>query len=393
MSSAGKHALATLWLASALGGLAQSLAGSSGSLVAADITGSDRLAGLPQGLLVVGAGASAPAISWLAARIGRRNALAAGAATAFAGCGILLTGTAFSALSLILLGSALLGAGNTAVMLGRYAAADLVPAGDRARAMASVLSATTIGAVLGPNLLGPTGWFAGRLSLPGPAGAYLVGALIYVVATAVLADDHRQAAVIEFSVRAGNGLRSALPALLVLALANLVMVATMTMTPLQLRHHGMGLTGIGLIIGLHIGAMFAPAPLSGRLIQRTGPVRSSAVAGCVLVLATIVGALGADSVPAMAVAVGLLGAGWNLGVLSGSAMLTDDIPVAERFRRESWGEIGMGVAAAIGGVGSGIAMAGAGYAWLSLLAAFCALLLILFAVRLAAVPAATAPLP
>ncbi|HVX42557.1 MAG TPA: MFS transporter [Mycobacteriales bacterium] len=382
MSFRPESGLRRLWSASALGGLAQSLAGSAGSLIAGHITGSDRLAGLPQGMLVIGAGAAAPLISGLASRTGRRTALASGTAAAGAGCLVLLAGAVASALSLILLGSVLLGAGNTAVMLSRYAAADLVPDAVRPRAMASILSATTVGAVIGPNLLGPTGWFADRIGLPGLAGSYLTGMIGYLSATAILAAGQRGTPRRPVP-REATDLGPAVPALLVLALANLVMVANMTMTPPQLHHHGLGLTGIGVVISLHIAAMFAPAPVSGRIIQRYGPIRSSAAAGCVLLLACALGVLGANSLPGMTVAVAVLGAGWNLGMLAGSALLIE--APGDRFRRESWGEIGMGAAAGIGGVGSGIAMAGVGYAGLSAFSAVAAVLLVVFATNRPAV--------
>jgi MFS family permease len=231
---------------------------------------------------------------------------------------------------------------------------------------------------VGPNLLGPTGRFAAGIGLPGLAGSYLIGIAGYLAATAVLtggrnAPDRRPAG----TTPAAIDVRATVPALLVLGLSNLVMVANMTMTPLQLHHHGLGLTGIGVIISLHIAAMFAPAPVSGRIIQRYGPTRSAAAAGCVLVFSSVIGALGANSMAGMAVAVALLGAGWNLGMLSGSALLIES--AGDRFRLESWGEIGMGVAAGIGGVGSGVAMAAVGYAWLSALSAGGAVALVLLA--------------
>lgn len=96
-----------------------------------------------------------PALSALARGSGRRGALAAGAGIALVGCGLLGMAGVVGAVPLVLSGSVLLGARNTAVMLGRYAAADLVEEADRPRAMGSVLAATAIGAVAAPNLLGP----------------------------------------------------------------------------------------------------------------------------------------------------------------------------------------------------------------------------------------------
>jgi MFS family permease len=200
--------------------------------------------------------------------------------------------------------------GNTAVMLGRYAAADLGNQSARGRAMGAVLAATTVGAVVGPNLLAPAGALAGTLGLVALTGPYLVA-------------------------------------------------------PVHLHHSGSGLAAIGMVISLHIAGMFAPSPLSGWVTDRLGPVRGAIAAGAVLVIASASAAIWAGVSGLLAAALMLLGVGWNVALLSGSALLTAGVPVGERSRREGWGEVGMGVAAAGGGVVAGPVMAGASYATLA----------------------------
>ncbi|MBA3310993.1 MAG: MFS transporter, partial [Nocardioidaceae bacterium] len=70
-----RRSVHALCAAGALGGLAQSLAGAAGALLARQVGGSDAVAGLPQTLLVAGAAASALALSALTRRRGRRVAL------------------------------------------------------------------------------------------------------------------------------------------------------------------------------------------------------------------------------------------------------------------------------------------------------------------------------
>jgi predicted MFS family arabinose efflux permease len=72
-------------------------------------------------------------------------------------------------------------------------------------------------------------------------------------------------------------------------------------------------------------------------------------------------AAAAGSSTVLAAALVLLGIGWNLGLLSGSALLSADVDPAERPRREGWGEVGMGIAAAGGGAAAGPVMAGGSY--------------------------------
>jgi MFS family permease len=55
-----------------------------------------------------------------------------------------------------------------------------------------------------------------------------------------------------------------------MALAQTAMVAIMTMTPVHMRHHQHSLREVGFVIGMHIGAMFLPSLVTGRLVDRVG---------------------------------------------------------------------------------------------------------------------------
>jgi predicted MFS family arabinose efflux permease len=251
-------------------------------------------------------------------------------------------------------------------MLARYAAADLVPAGGRARAMGTVLTATTIGAVAGPNLLSATSSLGTRLGLAPLTGPYLVATVAFGAAVAVLAlvpsapPPRRRAT--RAPGRAWSGRNVA--GLCVLGGANLVMVAVMTMAPVQLSAMGAGLTTIGLVISGHIAGMFLPSPLSGWLTDRFGPGLTAMLASVTLSTACVWAAV-APGGPMLAGSMVLLGMGWNLALLSGSALLTSGVSAARRPSREGWGETGMGIAASCGGFGSGMVMTGGGYSMLA----------------------------
>ena len=366
-----RRALRALAVASALGGLAQSLAGAAGALLAERGGGSVSVSGLPQTLLVVGAAASALLLGRVARRHGRGPALGLGTSLALLGCAVVVLAGLVDSLAGILLGSALLGSGNTAVMLGRYAGADLVPEHARGKAMGTILAATTIGAVAGPNLLAPTSRLAEASGLPGLLGPYIFAALAFAAATAVLVAGLFGVGPVQ-PVPTGRDLAAARRTgpsvrlgIAVLAVANLVMVSVMTMAPVHLHHGGTGLVAIGTVVGAHIAGMFAPSPLSGWLADRWGPVPVAALAAAVLAAACVLAAV-APSVLVLSGALVLLGVGWNLGLVSGSVLLTADAAGHERPRREAWGEVGMGVAAALGGLGSGVVVDAAGYPALAL---------------------------
>lgn len=358
----GRRAVRTLWAACVVGGFAQSLTGTASSLLAHEV-GGPSAAGLPQTAQVAGAAAAAALAGRLTASFGRAPTLAAGAAAAAAGSLVVVSGALVSVLALIVAGSALLGAGGAAVMLCRYAAAETATEAMRPKAMASVLTATTIGAVAGPNLLAPASRAAEGLGLPVLSGAYVFGAASFALMAVVIMAGPRSRPAAGPAALPGGPVQaaSAAPGLAVLALSNLVMIAVMTMTPVQMDHTGGGFVGIGLMVSAHIAGMFAPAPVSARLVTRFGARRAAALAGAVMAGACVLAVADARSAVVLAVAMTLLGAGWNLGLVSGSSLLTASLPRELRLRRESLGEVVMGVAAAVGGLACGPVMALGGY--------------------------------
>jgi len=377
-SAGERKAVRAVRWAGVVGGLSQSLAGAAGALLAREVTDRESVAGWPQAALVVGAACAALLLTRLTRTHGRRIALATGAVAAGLGAVVVVAGAASRSLSAILLGSVLLGAGNTTVMLGRYAAGELADGATRAREMGWVLAATAVGAVLGPGLLGPSGVVAEVLGLPAHAGAYVVAAVGFAVTGSVLVVGKR-----ELPARRGPGslreparpVRRAtlgaggLGALAVLAVANLVMVTAMTMAPIHLHHQGVHLDGIGLVVGAHVAGMFAPSPVTGWLTDRVGARPVVAAAGGLLTAACLTVALGVGSPVALVAGLTVLGVGWNAALVAGSAWLSAGAGDTDRPVLEGYGEVGMGIAAASGAVLSGLVVGAFGYA---VLAALCA---------------------
>jgi MFS family permease len=304
------------------------------------------------------------------------------------GAGLVVAAAALRAWSLLLAGCALLGGGNTAVMLARYAAADL--ASNRGRSISTVMTAASVGAIIGPNLLGPAGTLARILGLPEPTGLFLLALPAFLGAALVLLAFLRpdplqvaRAAALSTEqppVAAAAGGRRELAALLddgqirlallVLTLTNLTMVGVMAVTPVHLHDHGAGMGMVGLMVSAHIAAMYLPSPVTGWLADTLG---SQVVAGMGALLL-----LGAGGVAAVAgssrvwtlAALVLLGVGWNAGLIGGSTLLRDaPVDPSLRTRAEGFGELGMGAAAAASGSGAGLLLATGGFALLGLAAA------------------------
>lgn len=384
-SASSVRALRGIWGFAALGGLAQSLAGAAGGLLARELGGTDLVAGVPATMLTLGSAGAAVFLSWITRLRGRVPALRLGAAAAAVGCAIVV----FGGMPGVLAGSLLIGAGNAAVMLSRYATAELRPAVARARSIASVMVMITVGAVVGPNLLAPSTAVGALIGAPGLVGVYIVAGVVFIASAAMLGRaapsssrsiEHssrplgRSTADIVTPRRQPIGVDGGI-AVVVLGVANLVMVGVMTMAPMHLAHGGSDLGAIGLVVSLHIAGMFAPAVLSGRVTERLGARRAVLVAMSLLVLACVWAAVAGTDPVALGGAMIILGIGWNLATVAGSDLLTAGLPALERPRREGLGEVGMGVAAALGGVGSGVVMDLASYPTLAWLGATLPLLL------------------
>lgn len=364
--------LALLAAATAIGALGLAAGGSAGALLAEEITGSTAWAGVPLGFLVAGSAASALLISRRSARTDRASALVLGYAIGTAGAGLVIGAAVVDDFSLLLAGSAALGAANAAIFLTRYAAADLGGEAGRGRALGLVFFATALGAVVSPNLLGPSGDLAEEVGLPSLAGLYVVALVAFSASGFLLAafpkgslpvGETRLVTRRELRI----GLWSAKTALVTLATTNLVMVAVMAIAPIHLMEHGHSLDVVGVVVGVHVLCMFAPSPVSGSLADRAGSAIVAALGAVLLIAAGASGALLdlSDSLEMTAV-LALLGLGWNLGVVGGSTMLAASVPEFLRPQTEGIGEVAMGLAAGAGAPIAGLLVAYGDFATLSI---------------------------
>jgi MFS family permease len=408
-----RRTLRVLTGAQLFGGLGGSGAAAA-ALLALDITGSESLASVPLALLVAGSSAAVVPISALSRRAGRRAGLTAALAIAALGAGGVVLAGVLASFALLCAASVLFGVGNTAVMLARYAAADLSSPGERGRAIGRVVFATTFGGVAGPNLLAPAGGAATALGLPELTGLFLVSVAAFAFAALVLwallrPDPLQIAAAADAADLAerdpGDQLRvplrrllaspAAVTGLATVVTANFVMVAVMAMAPVHMVGEGHSLQVVGLVVSLHVAGMFAPSPLTGRLTDRVGPLAVTAGAAVLLVAAGVLSAASGHAAMSFALGLFLLGVGWNAGLIAGSTLLASAVPIAQRPRIEGVGELGMGVAAASATAVAGPVVGLAGYATLAIAGAAAAAALgpFLVAVARRSVPRDAVPAP
>lgn len=374
---AQRRVLAALVSSQILSGAGLAAGVTVGALLAQDMLGSTDLAGLPSALFTAGSALAAVAVGRISQARGRRPGLAAGyLAGAVGSAGVIAAAVADSPV-LLFIALFVYGAGTATNLQARYAGADLAAPAHRARAVSTVLVATTLGGVVGPNLAAPTGNLADHLGIPALAGPFLLAGVAYALAALVLAVRLRPDPLLlarSLDLQQPTEAKAArtrepglIPGALTMILTQLVMVAIMTMTPVHMHDHGHGTAASGLVIAIHVGAMYLPSPLTGRLVDRHGS-KAVAVASGVTLLAAGVTAAAApgDSVALLALALALLGLGWNFGLVSGTAMITNAVPLATRARTQGMVDVAIAIAGATGGLSSGIVVTVTGYPVLAL---------------------------
>ncbi|MET7436450.1 MFS transporter [Streptomyces sp. NPDC005496] len=370
-----------------LGGLGVATGIALAVVLAEEVSGAESLLGLAPTATVVGTAVLSMPLAALMTARGRRPGLVLAYLIGALGAGVVVVAATVGSFPLLLAGMAMFGAASSANLQARFAAADLAETDRRARAISNVVWATTIGAVLGPNIAAPAGRSVTGLGIPAAAGPFLWAAGVFVVSAVLVAVLLRPDPLLTAralspaeerspqarSLRAGVGAVAASPrarlALGTVAVCHTAMVSIMSMTPIELDHHGAGIDLIGFVISCHIAGMYAFSPLMGRLSDRLGRLSGIGLAVGLLVCAALLAGTADGHHVQTTVGLFLLGLGWSAGMVAGSALLTDSVPQPVRAAAQGLSDLLMNAAAGIGGAAAGLVIARASYGWLNLLAA------------------------
>jgi MFS family permease len=371
------------------------------SIIGTKLGGSASYAGVPSAVYLVGAALAASAWGYIMDRIGRRNGMVSGLIIGVFGNALVLFAIAISSFFLFLIGMVLMGITNAAVVLGRFAAAEVNPPEKRGAAISNVVLGGTFGAIVGPLLVGPMGSLIRTFGMDELAGAYLATLVLFALSALLVfvglrpdpRDLGKQVAAQHLADPAAGGADPAVntlsgearpifeilrqPAALVavsaMALGQVVMVAIMVITSLHMDNHQHNLRDISAVISSHTFGMFAFSVLSGRLADRWGRGPVILTGASTLLLACITAPLSPDVFP-LAVALFLLGLGWNFCFVGGSALLSDQLSPLERSRTQGVNDLLVGLASATGSLGSGIVFAVSNYTVIAAVAGAIALI-------------------
>jgi MFS family permease len=409
-----RRTLTVLLLAQILSGAGLAAGITVGALLAEQMLGSSRFSGLAIVFFTIGSAAAAVGVGRVSQSLGRRAGLSAGYLTGAIGSLGVVVAANLGNVVLLFASMLVYGAGVATNLQARYAGADLAAPTRRGRAVSIVLVATAVGAIIGPNLANVTGSIAAEVGVPPLAGPFMLAGAAYAAAGLVLwillrpdplllarriavagssqggdattgssASTTASATKSEpqrwsWAVASGAG---------IMIITQLIMVAIMTMTPIHIEHHGHGVGITGVVIAAHVAGMFLPSPFSGWLVDRFGYLAIAAAAGVTLVAAGLLAAWGpVDSVATLLLALVLLGLGWNLGLVSGTTVVTDAVPLATRARTQGVVDLGIALAGAGGALSAGLIVTAASYGTLTLAGGLLALLIIPIAAVARAAP-------
>ena len=211
---------------------------------------------------------------------------------------------------------------NANAGLYRFAAAELADPPSREKAVSLVMAGGLLGAVIGPNLAART---RDLFAVPF-AGAYLALAVVAVLAMVLMAFLRFPPPPARATLGPSRPLSEVMrqPAFIVAAACGAlgfgVMNLLMAATPIAMQQCGLPFSDAALVLEWHVIGMFAPGFFTGSLIKRFGalPVMG---AGVLLNLACIAVALSGVQLHQFAIALFLLGVGWNF-LFTGSTTLS-----------------------------------------------------------------------
>jgi MFS family permease len=402
-----RRTVAVLAAATILGGLGVGASLSVGALLLAEVSGNDAISGLGSAMFNAGAAVAGIPLARVAARHGRRRALVTGSAIAMLGAVVAIYSTVVVQWWLLAVGIAMLGVASSVQLMSRFAATDLALPKNRARDLSLVAWAITVGAVVGPNLMGPGAVVGEALGVTPLAGVFAFPFVAQILAVlvnwfglrpdplltarrlppetdsvptvpAAPVESGGATAVVDGasragSRRAGSGSRSAprsnrpqVLTVFMIAMAQAIMVAIMAMTPLHLMHHEGTPHLVGVTLSLHIAGMYALSPVFGVLAGRIGRLQVIGIGWAMLLGAVALAYFAGPSHALVQIALVLLGLGWGAITVAGAALLTEVTPSADRPRWQGRSDTIMSAAGAIAGALSGVVFAIGDFSFLAL---------------------------
>jgi len=381
------------------------------SIIGAELGGSDAAAGIPSTVSMIGRAVAGYPIGWLMDRWGRRAGLTVGYTLGVLSGIICVFAIGRSSLIGFCLGVAFSGMARGTSEQSRYIAAEAEVPDQRAKAIGFIVAGGTIAAIAGPLLVDPASNLVTHFGLSLFTGPYLASAVLSLLCVLLIffflrPDPLQVGRAIEAAYQLGEN-RNVTPghgrtfrqvlaepsvclAMAALMIGQFVMTFLMVIMPVHMHHHQHTTGAISWVIALHSVGMYAVSPLTSRMIDRLGRTNVILIGSLTLGVSALVTPIAPTFVP-IAVAMFLVGVGWNFAFIAGSSLLSDALTQNERGRIQGASETIVAIAGGAGSLSSGLIFSAAGVAGLSaigLIFSFVLLAATLLWGRPTAVPAA-----
>ena len=366
-----KRTVKVLSLGQSLGGFGLGATLSVGALLAVELSGTTAWSGAAATLSTLGSAAVAIPLANLAFRRGRRVSLAFGAFLAILGATMMILATYTQSFPVEIVALLFLGAGSAVSLQARFAAADIPTGKPKGRDLSLVVWATTLGAVIGPNLIAPGESLGLWLGMPHLAGPFLFTIAAQFCSTLVFwfglrpdplivardiagLDPRRKNASLKDALDVVREFPLAGYAVLTIALSHMVMVSVMSMTPAHLNAEGHSLADVGFTISLHIAGMYALSPVFGWLTDKFGAIKIVVTGQLISLTSLAVSGFWQSEFYAVVLGLFLLGLGWSASTVAASALLSETLATGQRSKVQGFSDSLMNLSGAFGGAISGI---------------------------------------
>lgn len=401
-SRVSKRLLTTLFITQSLFSASQISIITLHSIAAGVLAGTTTAAGMPTTVVTFTQSFMAYFFGIYMGRYGRRMGLTTAYTFGMLSAIIGVIAIYFGLFPLLLVSSAGMGMARAGADMSRFVAGELFPEQLRARMIGRIVFAGTIGAILGPALVGPSGQLAGLLGVnPNPSillantqftqslmpiadfsrglttGPWLIATIMYGLAaiiTIIFLRPDPSLIAKQFNGKkdkvsdsaTGRPLRDLLKlpnvqlAIIAMLISQTVMSTLMTITPWHMHQANHANTAVSLVISAHTLGMFGLSALTGYLIDRYGRIQMMIIGALTLIAAVIISPL-STQLPYLVVGLFLLGLGWNFGYIAGSSMLADALRNKERSRVQGFNDMLIAFSAGLGTLSSGFLFELGGY--------------------------------
>ena len=298
------------------------IGGLAGSMLATNVC----LATLPISFIVFGSMITAPWLSPLMQRHGRRFGFVIGATAGAVGALVAAYGLYVGSFGILLAGSLITGIYMSAQGFYRFAATDTASEAFSPKAISYVMAGGLISAIIGPQLnkLVQDAFVVPFL------GTYLAVAALNIFGMMLffwldLPKGSKETPFATNAPKARNRLEllrdpRVVVAIICATVTYSLMNLVMTSTPLAVVGCGFTKNNANDIVSAHVLAMFAPSFFTGHLITRFG-VEKIIAAGLVILMGAGIVALSGVALGNFYVTLILLGLGWNFGFIGATTML------------------------------------------------------------------------